>query len=172
MALSPYKRLEYAESMGDLVSPEVVALLVHTYLNKVMARTRQAYIHQLPELMGKVDGVALFVLAYRYVNVPSVPSRLLRFHEEMAPMLLGLIHHLKLDRIRQKIERSEPKYFCGVLQHRIIPRNLAALLSEGLKEGDMVLYEERAIKWNKVHPRGSVNMIRVPMGTALPATLL
>ena len=168
MALNPAQRLRFAQELGTVVTPEIVALLVHTYLNTQMnPAIRPLYGDQLKALIRQVGPLELFVLAYRFIDTANASPSLLAAHQEISAVFSELQGNAKVSYIRQ--ENNE--YFTGTRSRRIVPANLSKLLAKGMEVDDCVLYNEARVAWSIPHRRGTVYMVLVPINDALPPTL-
>ena len=172
LALNPGQRLQFARGLGTKLTPEVVALVVYTYLTTEMSTpVRQIYGSALRELAAQVDPIALHVLAYQFINTSTATPALLPVHQGMNTVFAELRGDLVLRYIRQESGPRGVTFFTGSLSRRIVPSNLVKLVADGLKKGDGVLYDLRDIRRACYGAPNSVPMVRVPMDMALPATL-
>ena len=176
LAMNPGQRLKFALKLGDTVTPEVVALLVHTYLTTEMHdQTRGIYRDQLMTLIGKVNPIALVALAYRFVNTSTaakVSPAMLRTHQDMSQVFTRLFGGCSYGYFSRALgSNNRMEYFLGTLSRRILPTNLEELLAQRLQHEDYALYDRDAVRWTERHTRGYVPMILVPMNDQLPATL-
>lgn len=170
LALNPGERLQFGQSLGTNVTPEIVALLVYTYLNTPMRdKTREIYRTELNKLIGYVDHIALIVLAYRFVNTTTAPMGLLAVHQEMTTKFASLHPDHAMSYMRRAAEGRTQVYFCGTLSRKLYPSNLEKLLAAGMKADDNVLYDRAAQRWH--NGRHMVEMILVPNNGSLPESL-
>jgi hypothetical protein len=171
LALNPGERLKFGRSLGVGVTPEIVALLIRTYLTTPMQdKTREIYRAELYKLIGHVDPIALIVRAYRFVNTSTAPRELLAVHQEMTTTFASLHPNLAMSYIRQTVESGYKKvYFCGTLSRKLYPDNLDELLAAGMKTDDNVLYDRAATRWHS--GQRVVTMTLVPDNNCLPESL-
>lgn len=170
LALNPGERLKFGQSLGTNVTPEIVALLVYTYLNTPMRdKTREIYRTELNKLIGYVDRIALIVLAYRFLNTSTAPMGLLAAHQEMTTTFASLHPDYAMSYMRRAAEGHTQIYFCGTLSRKLYPSNLEELLAAGMKVEDNVLYDRAASRWH--NGRRMVEMTLVPNNGNLPESL-
>lgn len=171
LALNPGERLKFGRSLNVGVTPEIVALLVHTYLNTSMQnKTREIYRAELYKLIGYVDPITLIVLAHKFINTTAAPWGLLATHQEMASKFASLHPDHAMSYIRQTVEPGyEQVYFCGTLSRKIYPDNLEDLLAAGMVVDDNVLYDRATTRW--LSGRRVVTMTLVPYNSNLPESL-
>jgi len=172
LALNPGERLKFGQSLGTSVTPEIIALLVYTYLNTPMRdKTREIYRTELNRLISYVDRITLVVLAYRFVNTSTAPMGLLAAHQEIMTTFASLLppNHT-MSYVRQTVEGGyERVYFCGTLNRKLYPLNKDKLLAAGMQIDDNVLYDRAALRW--CNGRRMVEMTLVPNNDNLPESL-
>lgn len=174
LQLNPLAQLRFAESLGDSVPPEVVALVIHTCLNTLVRsdEARAVYLERIAALVQKTDVAKLIVLAWRFVNTSKAGSGLLETHQHMGSLLADALNTigLSISYIRRSVLGGEKVFFVGTLGRPIIGTNQRELADQGTIEDDGVLYDQAAVMWRK--GRRYVDFIRVPLDeTDLPKTL-
>lgn len=168
LALNPGERLIFGLKLDTAVTPEVVALLVYTYLNTEMApQTRDIYSKHLLSLIEKVDPIALMILAYRFVNTSTATPAMLPAHQEMMTVLSGLRQGQSYGYLRS----DRGVMFTGTLGRPTYPKNIDELVEAGAKVNDVVLYDRDRVRRDRTTMRYNVDMVLIPMTVKLPATL-
>lgn len=169
LALNPGDQLKFARSLGDRITPEVVALLIYTYLNAKMvgSRTRPLYGEALMPLIKRVDPVALVVLADRLVSTTAAKGEFLVAHQNITTILARLT---ELNRAYFSLGNNG-ELFIGTLSHRMFPRNHDQLQKAGVRVNDAVLYDPTRVLRDRTSGRRLVYMVLVPQNDDLPQTL-